>query len=132
MNAWELYERTRQPWGGATVRQSDGWLVPDGTDAYAVAVTDTVSIPDTASYEQFVSAYDQSRAQFADAPYIGIFHDDMLNVIEFNGVTICPDTPCVDDLHKHGVPMPGGAYHFASGNGYWPAGRPVQYAPQSA
>lgn len=125
-----LYALARESWGGATVCQRDGTLVADGIDAYAVSLTDgrTMTVPEDSTYAQFVSAYDQARAAFRDCPYIGIFHDDVKRVIEFDGVAVLASRAEVDALHAAGHPVAGGAYHFATGEGYWPAGRPAEYA----
>jgi hypothetical protein len=128
----QLYRAVRQPWGGATVDLVAGGTVPDGTDAYAVTVTGTRSIPEDATYAQFVAAYDQARAAFAAAPFLGVFHDDVKGTIDFNGAVVVATTAEVDALHAAGHPVDGGAYHFATGNGYWPQGTPAAYTTQPA
>ena len=120
----DLYDRARQSWGGATIDLIAGGTVPDGIDMYAVAVTsaygDTLKIPEDASYEQFVSAYDQARAAFRNAGWLGIFHDDNDKTIHFDAVTVTTREG-VDYLYSTGIyPVDGGAYHFATGKGYWP------------
>lgn len=123
-----LYNEMQKSWGGATVNQDTGAWVPQGLDAYAVATTDTMSIDENASYSQFAKAYGQAQSQFGSSPYIGVFHDDVKHTIDFNGATVVNSKAAVDALYKAGNPVSGGAYHFKTGNGYWPQGTPKKYA----
>ena len=123
-----LYNKVKKPWGGATINQNTGKAVPDNADAYAVATTDTIEIPEDATYAQFARAYARAQARFGGSSHIGIFHDNAKGTIEFNGATVVKSTADVDKLWKAGNPITGGAYHFKTGNGYWPQGRPAQYA----
>lgn len=122
-----LYDTVRAPWGGFTLDTATGDPVTPAT-GYAVAVTDTLSIAEDASYAQFVSALDQAMAEYGHLPYVGVFHDDTRHAVEFDGVVIVPDKAGVDALYAAGYPVAGGAYDFATGDGYWPAGTPAQYA----
>ncbi len=123
-----VYEKVQQSWGGSTINQTTGAQVPDGADKYAVTTTETISIDQNASYADFKAAYQQSQSQFGSrAPYIGVFHDDVKGTIDFNGTQVVGSKAAVDALYNAGNPVSGGAYHFASGNGYWPQGTPSQY-----
>jgi hypothetical protein len=121
------YRRANEPWGGATIRH-DGFMVDNRADAYAVAISPTTSIHESASFDLFVSAFDSVLADMGDATYIGVFHDNAKSTIDFNLVTVVSTRDEVDALYAAGHPMPGGAYHFATGDGYYPQGRPSQYA----
>jgi hypothetical protein len=121
------YKRVQGPWGGATI-SADGFMVPDGADAYAVAISPTVSVFETASFLTFVAAFNAVMTGMGDNDYIGVFHDDVKRTIDFNVVTVVSTTAEVDALYAAGVQMPGGAYHSATGNGYWPQGTPSEYA----
>jgi hypothetical protein len=120
------YRRAQESWGGATIRQ-DGYMVPDGTDAYAVAVSPTVSIHENASFGSFAAAFDGIMASVGCGYYIGVFHDSVKRTIDFNMVTVVDSTDEVDALYSAGNPIQGGAYHFATGDGYWPQGTPSEY-----
>jgi len=121
------YKRVQGPWGGATI-SADGFMVPDGADAYAVAISPTVSVFENSSFPTFVRAFDAVMADMSDTNYIGVFHDDVKKTIDFNVVAVVDTRAEVDALYAAGVPMPGGAYNFATGDGYWPQGKPSEYA----
>lgn len=123
----DLYRITREPWGGATVNMRTGEAVPDGSDLYAAAITTTISIPETADLDAFSGAYAAAREDFSGAPYLGVFHDDARHTVEFDGVVVT-DRAGIDALYAAGYPVEGGAYHFSDGQGYWPQGRPEEYA----
>jgi hypothetical protein len=112
----ELYRMAQKPWGGATIDLSTGDALPDGMDAYAVAVGQTVTIPVTASLAEFADAY--ARAD-RSATHLGIFHDADHGVIEFDAVRVVKTTAEVDALYRESA-FSGGAYNFATGDGYWP------------
>jgi hypothetical protein len=127
------YRRANEPWGGATIRH-DGFMVADKADAYAVAVGPTTSVFEDASYHTFAAAFDavvagidNSAPKRGNANYIGVFHDDAKHTIDFNLVAVVDSTDEVDALYAAGNPIPGGAYHFATGDGYWPQGTPEMY-----
>lgn len=120
------YKRVQSPWGGATISH-DGFMVPDGADAYAVATSPTVSVFENASFATFAAAFDAVMADMGEADYVGVFHDTVKRTIDINVVTVVDTRAEVDALYASGVPMPGGAYHFATGDGYWPQGRPSEY-----
>jgi hypothetical protein len=121
------YRRAQKMWGGATI-SADGFMVPDGIDAYAVAISPTVSVFESASFATFAAAFDAVMADMGDDDYIGVFHDEATGTIEINRVAVVNTRAEVDALYAAGNPMPGGAYHFATGDGYWPQGRPSEYA----
>jgi hypothetical protein len=121
---------TSESWGGYTIHWASFRSVAQKCDAYAVTVKDigeeTISIPADADYDIFEHAFMKACANF-DASYLGIFHDDVKGTIDFDPVVVVATTAEVDQLAiDHNVV--GGAYHFATGNGYWPQGRPVTYA----
>ena len=124
----KLYDKVQESWGGDTINQKTGKSVPPKLDAYAVPLTETESISDDASFDQFAKAFAKAQQDFADEPYIGIFHDDVKGTIDFNGATVVKTQEDVDALYEAGNPIPGGAYHFKTGNGYWPQGKPKAYA----
>jgi hypothetical protein len=118
------YARSLLSWGGATVDTKTWELVPDGIDAYAVSLRlpsqKSITIPQGASWEQFSDAWDKAICEY-DSPYVGVFHDDTERTIQFDPVAVVGSTQEVDDLYCQGYPVGGGAYHFATGNGYYPS-----------
>ena len=122
------FVEAQKSWGGATIDARTGEFLPDGADKYALTVkdngVDTVSVPEDASREQFDAAMDQAKAKFRTVlerqnHYLGVFHDDDLDRIDFDPVTVVDN---LADVHTIGAATRaiGGAYHFADGNGYWP------------
>lgn len=118
-----LYEKARESWGGATVSRL-GFTLPDDTDGYAVTVKPkgmaTIRIPDDSPLSVFASAWGRAQEEFFPvADFVGIFHDDTLHSIDFDPVAVVATREEVDRLAEK-YPVVGGAYEFASGNGYWP------------
>lgn len=117
------YNETRKPWGGATFRWSDYRMVLDGSDAYAVSIKpidqESVIVDRDADYATFEKAFMHAATVFGGS-YIGVFRDDDLGgEIHFDPVEVVGSTEEVDKLAES-HPVIGGAYHFATGNGYWP------------
>lgn len=124
-HAWQ---EVQQSWGGATVDAHTGMPLPQGSDKFALSVKPagmtTVSLPENSSREAFDAAMDRARAQFrpqleAKQSYLGIFHDDDNNRIDIDPVTVVDTVADVEQIgaYTHAI---GGAYHFATGNGYFP------------
>jgi hypothetical protein len=122
------YAQVQHSWGGATVDPRNGEPLPDGADKYAMSVKptglDTTSISEHASPEEFSQAMDIARAKYGKqlakgGSYLGIFHDDDLNRIDIDPVTVLDSLREVETIgaYTHAI---GGAYHFASGDGFWP------------
>ena len=128
------YAQVRKPWGGLTIDLSNAQTVPAGADAYAVSLRPagmaSVSIPETATLAEFAHAFNVALTRYGVSPYLGIWHDDEHHVIEFDPVDVVATTAEVDALGAI-YPVAGGAYHFATGNGYWPNGKTAQAAWQA-
>ena len=120
------YYECRESWGGATMRQGTGEFYPDGKDAYAVTTGDTFSINENSSLAAFMRAVDKVAEDYPDATYIGVFHDDVKHTIDVNPVEVLNSRDEVDAFAETHT-ITGGAYHFATGDGYWPQGRPAEY-----
>ena len=62
--------------------------------------------------------------------YLGVFHDDDLNRIDIDPVTVLDSLREVETIgaYTHAI---GGAYHFASGDGFWPPHVPENAAAMS-
>ncbi len=115
-----FYE-TKKSWGGATIGMETLDIVPDGIDAYACAVSEhTIDIPEGPDFLAFSNAFNQAYHDFyGTTTFLGVFHDDEKHIIEFDAVEIVATTADVDKLNET-RPVHGGAYHFKTGNGYWP------------
>ena len=122
------YAEVRKPWGGATVDPRTGKDLPQGADKYAMSIKptgmDTTSIGEHASAEEFGEAMDVAKAKYGNqlakgGSYLGIFHDDDLNRIDIDPVTVLDTLQEVETIGawSHAI---GGAFGFASGDGFWP------------
>lgn len=125
INAWNA---TRKPWGGVTVDSHTGHQVPKGADAYALTVRDegktSVHVSPDATRAEFNAAMQKAREQFASelsrpGAHLGVFRDEDTGNIDIDPVLVTPRLSDVHDIgaYTHAV---GGAYHFKSGDGYWP------------
>lgn len=120
------YTKCQESWGGATIRQGSGEFFPDGIDAYAVTTGDTFTIDESASLAAFMRAVDKVAEDYPNATFIGVFHDDVKRTIDVNPVEVLYSRTEVDTFAETHTII-GGAYHFATGDGYWPQGRPAEY-----
>ena len=122
------YAEVRKSWGGATVDPRTGKDLPQGADKYAMSVKpsglDTTSISEHATAAEFGEAMDVAKAKYGNqlakgGSYLGIFHDDDLGRIDIDPVTVLDNLNEVETIGAwtHAI---GGAYHFASGDGFWP------------
>lgn len=124
----DAYAEVRKPWGGATIDTVTGQPLPQGADRFALSVKpagmSTVSVPENASEAEFSAAMDRALAEFRDElakgqRHLGVFHDDDNHRIDIDPVLVV-DTPGeVESIgaYTHAI---GGAYHFKSGDGFWP------------
>lgn len=124
----EAYDASREPWGGVTVDSHTGEHVAVDADKYALTIrkqgSDSVVVDPKASREDFDNAMDEARKKFAyelsfPGAHLGVFHDADLNRIDIDPVLV---TPNLNDVHDIGAftRATGGAYHFKSGDGFWP------------
>jgi hypothetical protein len=122
------YSEVQKSWGGATVDPRTGEDLPQGADKYAMSVKptglDTTSVPEHASQAEFSQAMDIAKDKYGrqlakGGSYLGIFHDDDLNRIDIDPVTVLDNLSDVESVgaYTHAI---GGAYHFKSGDGFWP------------
>jgi len=124
----QAFDEAQESWGGSTIDARTGEFLPDGANKYALTVKDngisTVFISENASRSEFDAAMNEAKERFRPIlerqnHYLGVFHDDDLNRIDIDPVTVV-DT--VEEVHTIGAATRaiGGAYNFADGNGYWP------------
>lgn len=124
----DAYREAQLPWGGATINPHTGQQIRPDADLYALSVKPrgmtTVSVPETASEAEFGAAMDQAKELFRPALerahfHLGVFHDDDNHRIDIDPVAIVDSLDLVDQVgaYTHAI---GGAYHFKSGDGFWP------------
>lgn len=124
----EAFSKTREEWGGATIDSHTGKDVPDGLDAYALTVRDpgmsSVHVSPGASKAEFDKAMETAKVRYHDilsrpGHHLGVFHDADTKSIDIDPVLVTSKLSDVHDIgaYTHAV---GGAYHFKSGDGYWP------------
>lgn len=122
------YAEARKSWGGATIDAHTGEPLLSDADKYALSVKPagmhTLGIPETASAAEFSAAMDQARELFRPALerkgfYLGVFHDDETHQINIDPVAVVDTTDLVEQVGAYTRAI-GGAYHFKSGDGYWP------------
>lgn len=117
-----------ESWGGATIDAHTGEFLPQGADRYALTVKppgmQTVSVSEGASIDEFRAGMEQARERFRavlERPqhHLGVFHDDDLNRIDIDPVLVVDS---LQEVHEIGAVTKavGGAYHFKSGDGFWP------------
>jgi hypothetical protein len=118
----------QKPWGGATIDAHTGEFMPDGADRYALTVKPRgmvpVHLPETISEADFKAAMDQAKEMFRPVLerqhfQLGVFHDDDLHQIDIDPVAVVDSPELVEQVGSYTHAL-GGAYHFKTGNGYWP------------
>jgi predicted ABC-type ATPase len=122
------YKAAQQSWGGMTIDSHTGTPVESNADRYAMSVKPasfhSVSVPENATREEFGNAMDRAREAFRPVLerkgyHLGVFHDDENHRIDIDPVAVV-DTPYQVEAigaYAHSI---GGAYHFKSGDGYFP------------
>lgn len=124
----EAFTETRKSWGGITVDSHTGLPLRPDADEYALTVKpqgmDKVSVPEDATRGQLEAAMDMALANYRailsnQHHYLGIFHDDENHRIDIDPVVVVGSPGEVETIgaYTHAI---GGAYHFRSGDGFWP------------
>lgn len=124
----KTYVKVQDPWGGATIDAHTGDALETDADKYAITVKpksmSTVSVPEQAGEAEFGAAMDRALSSFRGElekgqRHLGIFHDDYNHRIDIDPVLVVSTLGEVDTIgaYTHAV---GGAYHFRSGDGFWP------------
>lgn len=122
------YAESRKDWGGVTVDSHTGLDVPHDADAYALTVRNPgsshISIPANSPKPVFLAAMKKARLQHSEelsreGAHLGVFHDNDKGSIDIDPVMVVHNLRDVEDIgaYTHAV---GGAYHFKSGDGFWP------------
>ncbi len=121
------FAEVQKPWGGQTIDPQTG-AVQDFKDGYSLTIkptgTQSVSVPEGASKDEFDKAMDTAVTKFSDQlqgaqTSLGVFHDDDLNRIDIDPVVHVASTSDVESIGAatHAI---GGAYEHATGDGYFP------------
>lgn len=122
------YTAATKPWGGTTTDSHTGVDLPSDADKYALTARppgmESVSIPEGASKAKFRTAMETAVRKYGSildrqGHSLGVFHDDDKHTIDIDPVLIAGNLKDAEDIgaFTHAV---GGAYHFKSGDGYWP------------
>jgi hypothetical protein len=124
-SAWS---EVTKPGGGMTIDAHSGEALASDADKYALSVkppgVGSVSVPENATEQQFAAAMDEALVKFRSlleqsGHYLGVFHDDDSHRIDIDPVAVVDSADDAEAMsaYTHNI---GGAYHFASGNGYFP------------
>lgn len=124
----QAFDEVQKSWGGATIDSHTGKALPQGVNAYALTVksaaSNSVSVHEGASFEDFSRAMDHAKGVFGtvlthQGHHLGIFHDDENHRIDIDPVIVTTKHSDVETIGAatHAI---GGAYNFSDGNGYWP------------
>lgn len=122
------FSEAQKDWGGATFDAHTGKALKGNEDKYAITVRDpgmaTVSVPEKASRKDLAKAMGTAKNRYAEIlqrpdHYLGVFHDNDKGTIDIDPVFVTADKTHVETIGAY-THATGGAYHFASGDGFWP------------
>lgn len=123
----DAFHATRAPWGGMTTNARTGDDLAPDADAYALTVRAPgeapVSVPASAGFGAFCRAMNRARRTYArslsrSGAYLGVFHDAESGMVDIDPVHVAYSLSEANDVGAF-TRAPGGAYHFATGDGYW-------------
>jgi hypothetical protein len=124
----QAWDEVQQSWGGVTIDPHTGQALEQGADKYAVTAKPagiaTISIPEASTEAQFRKAMDRALKEFGPLLqrsnyHLGVFHDDATGRIDIDPVAVVDNQAHAEAIGAYTRNI-GGAYHFASGNGYFP------------
>lgn len=122
------YGASREEWGGTTVNSRTGRPLGTRGNQYALTAREpgmeSVSVHPGASREEFGTAMDTARSRYKDvlsrqSHHLGVFHDADKGSIDIDPVVVVNNRKSVEQIGAYTRAV-GGAYHFKSGDGYWP------------
>lgn len=122
------YTEVSKPWGGVTINAHTGQPLDAKIDAYAITVRpasiQTVAVPEGVSPERFGRAMNLARRVFRsilerEDHYLGVFHDNDTGLIDIDPVVVVATIGEVEAIGAY-THATGGAYHFATGEGFFP------------
>lgn len=124
----DAFTATREPWGGVTVDAHTGEHVAADADKYALTMRDpgmeSVHVDPKAGQGDFNKAMGVARERYKailrrPGSHLGVFRDEDTGNIDIDPVLVTPNLKDVHDIGAYTGAV-GGAYHFKSGDGYWP------------
>ena len=127
----QAFAAVQKPWGGVTINPATGRDIKlaSGRDVgpFAMSVKDegqnTISIPIDSTQQRFNAAMLQARHAFPQISgqdhYLGVFRDDAKGTIDIDPVLVV-DTPREVERIGAYTHASGGAYDYATGDGYFP------------
>ena len=140
----KAYKAAQGSWGGVTINSHTGHDVAEGLDAaaeagrlhpgegqgldrYAVTARkpgqEQIRLHENANPEQFGAAMDRARTHYDQlgnrGHHLGVFHDDAEHAIDIDPVVVVRDRKTAEQVGA-ATRNVGGAYHFASGDGFFP------------
>jgi hypothetical protein len=122
------YKEALKPWGGTTIDAHTGKILSSKADKYALTAREpgvqSVTLPENASRAEFetamMTAHDKFKSTLENKDhYLGVFHNNDTGKIEIDPVVVVHDKKSVETIGAY-THATGGAYHFKSGDGYWP------------
>lgn len=124
----QAWSEVQQSWGGVTIDAHSGEVLPQGADKYALTVKPpgmgSISVPEGATEAEFSRAMDRALVEFRTllehaGSYLGVFHDDEHHRIDIDPVTVVGTPEEVEKIgsYTHNI---GGAFHFKTGDGFFP------------
>jgi predicted ABC-type ATPase len=124
----DAYNEIQKSWGGSTIDAHTGVPITGTPDQYAVTAKlpgqQTVSLGDKPDAQSFSTAMDRAKEVFRDTlqqqgSHLGVFHDDAAQRVDIDPVRVVDTSHDVEAIGAYTNAV-GGAYHFASGNGFYP------------
>lgn len=121
------FGEAQKSWGGVTVNTHTGKALATNADKYAITAKhpgqETISMPEHVNQQQFSQHMNQARKAFPqlshEGHHLGVFHDDEKGTIDIDPVVVVNKREDVDTIGAATRAI-GGAYHFKSGDGFWP------------
>lgn len=122
------HKASQEEWGGTTIDSHYGAPRAQGSDEYAITVRDPdhpgISVKPGASREHFADAMGRAREEYGHilsrpGHNLGVFHDADKGTVDIDPVLTVKNRADVESIGAYTRAV-GGAYHFKSGDGYWP------------
>ena len=124
----KAYGEALKPWGGLTVDSHTGVPLDSQGDQYALTVKApdmrTISVPENPSRDEFHAAMDQAKHVYRpllerEGHHLGVFHDDDQKRVDIDPILVVRSPEEVERIGAY-THATGGAYHFRTGDGYFP------------
>lgn len=122
------HNQIQKDWGGATYDAHTGVPVHHQADKYALTARkpgqESVSMPHPVPKEEFHAAMDHAKKKFGRTLQyknhcLGVFHDNEKGTVDIDPIVLVNSPHEVEAVGAY-THATGGAYHFKSGNGFFP------------